>query len=902
MGFDVVGTTPWNPRALAVTIVLVLGQAPSPQPALHASPAAARFARQSVPPAAAGDALEEVRRLLTAAKYAEAEARARDLLAAVDGTSPSSLYAARVRDLLVQALVEGGKAADPDALQQARRAVESKESLVGAGDPEVAISLSNLGLVLRRLGKLDDAGAAYERALRIRERSLRPDHPDISRVLAALSAVANNAGNFQRARELGERALAIAQRVDPAEPLLVAVAANNLGITLFELNEHDASRSRFELALQSYERALGPDHPEVGKALSNLANVVSNSGYLAEARAMYERALRIQEQRQGLQHPDVALSLNNLAEVLFLIGDLAEARAAFERALRILEQAFGPNHNRVAMALGNLADVRSEMGDYRGSRPLYERALAIRESALGRDHPSLVYTLSGFAGLRQRLGDLAGSRDLYERAVTIAEKGFGPDSPVVAMALQGLGEVLHARGDDSAGDRLSRALAIRRNLLGQEHPLVAETQVSLALVQAASGDRAAALENALEAERVARAHLQITAQALPERQALAYAARRVSGRDLALSLVTASSGAEPSLVFQTWDAVVRSRAVILEEMASRRRLVAATSDREIGRLAAELSTARQRLAGLLVRSAADPASRQLVAEAARAREAAEQKLAEGSLDFRRQQAERRLGLSDAVAALPAQGMLVAFVRYTREASAAADARPGSQRSTTSRAVPAYLAFVIRAGSTMPLLVPLGDAKRIDDAVDAWRRGIVTETYAGRPTARMERVHRASGEALRRLVWDPIASAVEGARHVFVVPDGSLHLVNFAALPRRGGGYLIENSALLHYLSSERDLTYQPAQTGDGLLLVDNPAYGGTGSRASALTASGQRRRSAVAAVDLSAVSTSCEELQKLRFESLPGTKREADEIAQLWTSSRAGPEASSATDKSRSCG
>ena len=41
--------------------------------------------------------------------------------------------------------------------------------------------------------------------------------------------------------------------------------------------------------------------------------------------------------------------------------------------------------------------------------------------------------------------------------------------------------------------------------------------------------------------------------------------------------------------------------------------------------------------------------------------------------------------------------------------------------------------------------------------------------------------------------------------MFVVPDGALHLVSFAALPTGASAYLVETGPVIHYLSTERDL-------------------------------------------------------------------------------------------------
>ena len=804
---------------------------------------------------------EEIRRLLTAANYAAAESQARSLVAALETSGPESLDLARALDLLVQALVEGGKPADPAALPSATRAVALTEKLTGPDDPAVANSLSNLGLVLRRQGKLEEARAAYERALRIREKTLGPEHPDVARILAALSALASNGGDFARARELGERAVQIAEKA--GDPVNEAVAANNLALALFQLNDYTGSKQRLEQALHAYERALGPEHPEVGKTLSNLANVVSESGDLAEARRLYERAIAIQEKRQGPNHPDVALNVNNLGDVFYLLGDFDTSAAQFERALKVLEQTFGPQHTRVAMALGNLAQVRAAQGQRDEARALYSRALAIREKTLGPEHPSLVYTLTGFAELQARLAEREPARAMFNRALAIAERAFGPDHPVTALALQGRGDLELEEGKlTEAEASIGRALRIRTGLLGSNHPLVAESRASLALAFAKTGRAAEAFDAALESERVSQSHLEITAQALAERQALSYAAHRVSGADVALSILAAGAQADANTVRRSWDAVVRSRALVLEEMTWRRRLVATTNNTTVAARATELAAARQRVAGLLVRHAGDPASRDRIEQALAARDAAERALAEESVEFRAEQAQARTGIDEASASLPPQAALVAFVRF-RRSTLAGEQSPREE----------YMAFVAGGGGKAPLAVPIGPARIVDERIREWRAAIATEIASGRPTQRAERLHAESGAAIRRVVWDPLRAALAGRTHVFIVPAGPLHLVNWAALPERNGKYLVEGPQLIHYLSSERDVSRPAIRTGEGLLLVDNPAFD---TRTAAPTASA--KRGAVAGPG------ACTGLESLQFDPLPATNREGAEITTLWRS------------------
>ena len=87
--------------------------------------------------------------------------------------------------------------------------------------------------------------------------------------------------------------------------------------------------------------------------------------------------------------------------------------------------------------------------------------------------------------------------------------------------------------------------------------------------------------------------------------------------------------------------------------------------------------------------------------------------------------------------------------------------------------------------------------------------------------------RADGAALRKLLWDPLAASLDGATRIFVVPDGALSLVPFAALPVGARSYVLETAPVVHYLSTERDVVATPdapATRGIGLLALGGAAF------------------------------------------------------------------------------
>jgi CHAT domain-containing protein/tetratricopeptide (TPR) repeat protein len=787
--------------------------------------------------------VDALRQLIREARFPEAEAGARRLLAETEATTGrESAETAQVLELLVEALRRGGRARSPEAKALAERALAINEARFGAADPVVA------------------------------------------RTLDVAAALAGDTGELSGASTLYERALAIRRRVLPEGDPAIAESLNGLGVILERQGDNAGAERHHTQALAIREQALGPAHPDVAISLNNLGNVQNNLGNYAQARALHERALAIRERALGVDHPDVAASLNNLAVDVRDLGDHAAAWQLLERVLGIYERTLGPDHPNVGFVCHNLATILLDLGDtagerlladgakrsqppdpYAAARALFERALRIKETALGPRHTSVAVTLTSLANVLSHLKQWDEAEPLYERALAIREEALGPSHPDVAETLDRLGEFLVEKADyPAARPVFERVLAILKQTYGPDHPRVGAVRQHLAEVLAAKGESAGALQMALETERIGRDHLRTIGRTLPEREALMYATGRPVGLDVALTLIARGENGTRASSAAVWDAVVRSRAVVLDEMAYRHRVVRAAGEPDLARLVDDLTSKRDQLARLVVRGpgASQEQYRTEIARAREARDAAERAVAERSVVVRREQFQRHIGLDEVRAALPRQSALVAFVRYKQ-----LPLRPRTAHEGRARPAIAYLAFLVSAADpSSPVAVPLGAAAPIDDAIAHWRKQIRAVAFAGgRSTVRAEAAVRRAGARLRASIWDPLAPHLVDATRIFIVPDGPLHLVSWDALPAAGRAYLVERAPPFHYASAERDLVKdEPRVAGQGLLVVDSPVFDQPSGRAALLRGA------------------DCAGFRSMRFDPLPASRREAETITGIW--------------------
>jgi CHAT domain-containing protein/tetratricopeptide (TPR) repeat protein len=783
---------------------------------------------------------------------------------------------ARKLGRVAKELLWAGNPARATSLQLRSLAVLEKAR--GPAHPDVAEALHRLGLMYDGSSRTDESRAALERSLAIRDNVLPPDHPDRYKIRNDLAGVLSDAGDYAGARRLYDEALAGWRKLGDSHEIIVTT--NNLGYLFQRVGDDEAAREALEWVLAEVERREGPDHYNLTFPLRGLAGLLGERmAEYAEAQRLLERAMEIEERVFGPESPRLGGDYHLLGYLMYKMGDSAAAERCLEKARTFGERVWGSDRNGMdhldlAFIMADESSLFMDRGDYAGARRLLERALEIREKVLGPEHVDVAYTLRDLADLLLASGeDPAEALPLITRSLEIGEAAMGEVSGPVALSLETLAD-LHMRSGsyDEALAASRRALAIYRQAFGPTHPETGDELVRLGLIHLARGDTAEAVSVSLDGEAIGRDHLGQVMRSLPETRALCYASVRPCGLELALSLAS-SGGPGARNLRAIWDAQIRTRAIVLDEMSARHRGTLKSGNAAVDSLFDRVRSTRSRLANLALRGPreADPERyRAIVEDARRENEGAESALARQGATFAAKVLS--IGLDAVQAALPARGALVAYSRYEEQRPAGAAPAADSWRAPAG----AYLAFVARADAPAVDVVPLGNGAAIEAAVAAWR-GEVTRTAGGTDDHALETAYRRAGVALRELVWDPVAPHLAGAERVFIVPDGALHLVNFAALPvvaGAGAGYLVDEGPLLHRLSAERDLVpRRETGAGHGLLIVADPDFERANHAATfALAPHGLYR----------GPRPRCDRFLQTRFEPLPATRSEARAVERWW--------------------
>jgi CHAT domain-containing protein/tetratricopeptide (TPR) repeat protein len=720
---------------------------------------------------------DSLRKLMSRQQLREVEQSCRSALMRVPAGTPQY---AEILDILIESAWRrnAGQPADAESLAQA--AVDLHSSLEGDSSRATANALRALGRTQRNAARLEEARESLERAVALRERIDGDASLDLADDLLALASIEKRF-SVDRAVQLQERVLAIREKLLKPGDSDIAKAQANLALIYDAASRRGEARRLFDAAVRNFDAGSPIDSAGLEQCLVLFTGTLL---HLRDVEAAYPIAARAAEITRRLMPPD-SPRLTNCVETL---GYVEEQRGHPLKAVAYIETALG------MLERGNPSDDESR------ARMLLHLGTNLR--AIGNTDSSVLCYVAASRIYRDKLRSAGGE----------AEARWG----------EGISHL--QRGEIALADSLlSRTLERRTQLAPPEAEAVFGNRFDLAQVRLLSGRYQDAIELSLQATRGSAAAVSADIAALTEAEALTQVTIQSLDCSYALSCLLANR--DSSSVEDAWNVVAGTRALVLDEMAARRRRASESGDSAFVALMAQRARAATELSGAYFSDVRGQIDRKKLDDITLRRERIETDLAARNIGFNRDLERSRIGLAQARAGLEAGEALVGFVRFAywdsdKARGALIEAgRAGHDglAAAAAAAVPRYAAFVAYGHDGAPQFVPLGEATQIDALARKWR-DLMGVKASGRDR---EGDERHVGEALRKAIWDPLVGAVAGAKTVLIVPDGELHMVNFAALPVGRNRYLVETGPAIQMLTSERDIPSLLISThsGKGLLAV-----------------------------------------------------------------------------------
>ncbi len=738
------------------------------------------------------------------------------------------------------------------AIKLAKDLVALEQQVYGPDSYQVRIRRSTLASLLTSSGDFTGAIALFKENLDSAERS-KPDSPDVQGALMTLASSLFAQQKFDEAEPFMQRALALTKKLDGEKSSTYVSQLTAYAAFLEMHNEWAASQRLFEEALKLQQgMAKSPTDPGLVQAATQLAAIYWQTNQRAKAIALNDRTIAAIDANPDLPVGSRASTMWSAAMQYHYGGREDLAKPLINRIVALYQQDIArlekdkPDDPMLGVDELMLAYNYRNLDDLPHARALFEKVIA-------RDVKK-----QGWSAYIGSLADVARAEGHAKEALALyqqSQKDMAKLSPQSGRSYDMIiADVMRELGEYKQAEKLLLEYRVfAEKLYGKNHPMFSSADYALAFDYMAEGDFAKATHVLIDAMERAEHELINVLRTGTEADHSIYFAHNGFLLDAVMNLSVNLAPTDPAATRLGMTTLLRRKGRVLDAAAASMATIRAKLSPEDKKLLDALASARTQLASLTVAgpSATGPDD---YAKSVAALEAQIQKLeievSKKSTAYRA--SSQAIDLAAVQKMIPKQTRLVELVNYQPT-----DPKRGFKLNAVMP--PRRFAAFVLAATGDPIVVDLGPAPAIDEAVEKFRKAVSNPKNAKVTDL---------GNALYKLTLGKLVPALGGAKELLLAPDGTMNVVPFSALVDDQQKLLLQ-SYTFTYLTSGRDLlrlAIKNKAQGGGVIFAD-PAFDATGA-----VKSGDGSRGARAA-----------DLSNLLWPQLPGTGQEADEVEKTFT-------------------
>lgn len=346
--------------------------------------------------------------------------------------------------------------------------------------PEVrARLLEAIGRSYRRQGQYDRAVTYLEDSLRLRRQFATPAGSTLAITLTELALTLKELGRFEESERSYNEAVAILRTSGEERTPATAELLVGLGQMEHQRGNLDLAEDYFEASLDLMREISGPQSIEVAAVLSDLMGVRLWKNDLESAERMSREVVNIYRVAVPELHPDRVMAEYLLGDILARRGRANEAGAILERALAAQRVLYGNASPRTAATLDALAMTRAAQGNMGDAEELSREALSSSEGGYGAEHFMTGYYHSTLGATLLKRRKLVEAEQSLRHALDIYEKTLPADHQYVASAEHHLGELMLATHRPADAEALLTAAMNRWQRTGAPESRVARSASAL---------------------------------------------------------------------------------------------------------------------------------------------------------------------------------------------------------------------------------------------------------------------------------------------------------------------------------------------------------------------------------------------------------------------------------------
>ena len=273
------------------------------------------------------------------------------LIAGIIATSVQTRSAIHARDLAQQktrvaedvtsvlleafsvATPKGGSGVEPKLLDAIERIESRSRDTASTLSPEaVAVVLNISGITWRERGNLERAERNFQESLDIRRRVLAPGDPNLADSLNNMGLLRRKQGKDAEAAVFMQAAVDLQTNSTFRDDRRLARNVYNLASAYIAAGELAKAKPLLDRSLEMHRVFLGPEEEIIGIHLAAKAKLAGAEGRWTDASAVNVEAIALFRKAVGPSHPSLAVALSDQSGFLTKLGDTVGAIAASTEA------------------------------------------------------------------------------------------------------------------------------------------------------------------------------------------------------------------------------------------------------------------------------------------------------------------------------------------------------------------------------------------------------------------------------------------------------------------------------------------------------------------------------------------------------------------------------------------
>ena len=719
-----------------------------------------------------------------------------------------------------------------DALRldgQFEKAIPLYEAIVRAQKSDSHSSPEDLAYTLHALGFCQisandpiNGEINLEESIQISLQKLHTDSLELANQFYNLSRAYIRNGKKQKAVDLIALLLPIYEKVHQKQSSSYYQLSKDLAAGYTQLKQYAESDQQYVSLIQLAGVQFNNPSKEIADLYRDKANNLMAGERFTEAIGDYQQSATMYKLlAPSSEMVSYASVINSMGLCYLLTGNAVKAESLIREALAIIERSEpgSSRHADALTAMGLLFDFRkdfissvkyhrksfqikkkiSETSETDLSEPFLNLFSSLENAGHYQEADSLLLTDIGqklmsaqdntetSINVKSTLGWSYTDRQQYSAAIMLFSNALsseislnGEKTITAATCLYGRGFAYSRSGNELAAfDDLKKSIAIIRQLIGDHNNTYINASQELARVLVKASNFADAELGALTAAKRMLEMLRNNFASQNQQEKLYWYKRVEEIFNLVPAILELDP--HPGKLFSTAafnQQIVNKGFVLHDDIKTLQ-----TLRNEASKETVTLLDSWQSLKTKLVEELSKPlASRKYSIDSLQSViEETEQKIADRSMNFRKNWATQNSGFRELQASMNKDEVAIEFLRYR-------DFYTGEPR---------YGAFVVNKNDSMPRFLALCQEDAVKKLLQPSESGVYTASlYRGAKEGARPAMFR--GDSLYKLIWSPLEPYLQNKKSISLSPAGLLNRVSFAAMANSQGIYLIDQYEIRTY--------------------------------------------------------------------------------------------------------